>query len=366
MKILSRILSVGIALISFHLFAYAAECRPFDESRDCISLEDTDEQMSGYSNIGTYVYYGYCRIECADAGTFKPVKLKNEDSAIFGKDKNHVFFRVSALEGVSPNSYKIKETGNSDYYLIYDKNTVYLNTILFPQIDPNTFEFLDTSHEDNVSWFKDKNHVYRLIQADSALEDKLEILPNSDPSLFTFGYNITPDAVYWYGKKIDGVDMGSFELLHDGYAKDKNNVYNEGKIMYGADAESFHEADIKGIDIFIYIDKYKSYYGINSSIQELKKEKQNSINSIDQSISTAIKTYETKYPNYAPQPAVPAPGSPEEAELKKFQEEIAKAQQEEADANRQDMMKKGVLAIGILALGSIGYGVIRKRKKGKR
>jgi len=362
MKILIRIFFTLIIFVSFHYLIYGSECA-IDYNNDCLTNDQTDEQMQGYT-IGVGVWYGYCEIKCADKTTFKPIKLKNEEFEFFGKDKNHFFFRDTALEGINPNGYKIKETGKSDYYLIYDKDTVYLNTILFSQIDPATFKFLDTSYETHESWFKDKNHVYRLIEADDSLNNKLEILSDSDPAFFTFGFNITPNAVYWYGKKIEGVDVGSFKVkLEWGneIATDKNNVYEKGEVMYGMDVKSFQMYQVDTNDTGAVFPLSKN------NISIFKKEYPSSAQKIDQSLSTAVKEYETKYPNYTPQPAMPKPDSPEEQALKKFEADVAKAELEETEANKQNMMKLGIIGIvSALGLGGIVYGVMKWMGEGKK
>jgi len=365
MKSLIKIFFMVLILVSFKSFVYGDDCT-INYDNDCLSPSYIDKEMKGYS-IGIGVWYGYCEIKCADKTTFKPIRLKNEEFEFFGKDKNHVFFRLDALKGINPNNYKIKETGEPNYYLIYDKDTVYLNTILFPQIDPATFEFMDTSYENWESWFKDKNHVYRLTNTGNSLENKLEILSDSDPAFFTFGYNITPSTVYWYGKKIEGADVGSMELLHFGFAKDKNNVFFEGKIVYGADVRSFVETAVG--DVNYYVDK-NGFFGDDDgqhylTIPYMNKEYPKDAKITQKSISTAIKTYETKYPNYTPQPAMPKLGSPEEQELKKFQEEVARAKLEEAEENKQNMIKLSIGIVSVLGLGGIVYGVMRWKKRKK-
>ena len=52
-------------------------------------------------------------------------------------------------------------------------------------------------------------------------------------------YFITDDKVFFEGRRIDGATASSFQILHDGYAKDTWTVYYCGEKINGASAESF-------------------------------------------------------------------------------------------------------------------------------
>jgi len=333
---------------------FADECRPFDQTNDCISIEETDDAWEGYT-LGEFVYYGMCQVVCADPKTFKVIKT-SLGFEIYGKDKSHVFFFFFSIDGLNANKFKFKKTELADYYLAYDGINAYLNAMpLPPNADPETFEFLDTSSANNTSWFKDANNVYYLEHKEAKLEEITQVLQGADPSFFLFGYKITSEAVYWYGVKIPKADPKSFELMHMGYAKDKDNVYKDGKVVYGADTKSFHEADIEGINIFIFIDKNKGYFGINAPMKTLKEEHKDSIDSIDQSLKTSVKAYETKYPGYKPKPAQPPAGSPEAAELAKMEAET------QAEQTKQIALWGGSALGGLIVLGGVLW--MWKRKK---
>ena len=235
-------------IFSFLIFlpVIADECDQFDETADCISFDETDEDMSGYT-VGIGVYYNYCHVKCANPSTFEIINAEGINMGIYGKDKNNVYFGIKRLDGISSNNYTIKKVKNDEggYYLAYDDDTVYLNYIRFDQIDPDTFEYLDRSSSERIIYFKDKNHVYELKENYGYNQNILYILKDAAPAhSISDGYEITDTAVYWYGKKIEEADPASFELFHFGYAKDKNNVFFEGKIEYGADAKSFTELEI--------------------------------------------------------------------------------------------------------------------------
>ena len=59
------------------------------------------------------------------------------------------------------------------------------------------------------------------------------------------------------GFKVENVDLNTFKILNDKYAKDKNKVYCGTKEVKGADVESFAAFTIDGEDIIK--DKNKIY-----------------------------------------------------------------------------------------------------------
>ena len=52
-------------------------------------------------------------------------------------------------------------------------------------------------------------------------------------------YNIKNNSIYWINEEIKGVDFKTFEILKNGYSKDKNNVYYKGQKIEEADSETF-------------------------------------------------------------------------------------------------------------------------------
>ena len=335
----------------------------------CTTSEYVDADLSGYSVYEGKAYFRYCIIEGMDPKTIKPLVINGEESSSYGQDKNNVYYQTRILKGLEPNKFNIKNIGRYGV-ILYDNNTVYFDGTDITNVNPD----IETLKEVGGFYYSDKNFLYQQIITDktpSGIENfTFKKIEGGDPNNFKTGYNITPDAVYWYGKKIEGADPGSFEtpiFFDNELARDKNNVYYKEKIMYGMDVKSFQVYSIKvGENSYesYSIDKNRVYdiYG-GSSLYVIKKKFPSESRKIDQSLSSAISTYESKYPSYTPQPAVPAPGSPEEAELKKFQEEVVKAQQEEVKERKQNMIRGGVELVGILLLGGIGYGIVKSRKK---
>jgi hypothetical protein len=363
-------LSIVLSAIFLSSFAEAEEYTDLYNPDKCTTSEYVDVELSGYSVYEGKAYYGYCMIYGMDPKTIKPLIINGEKSLSYGQDKNNVYYQTRILKELIPNKFKIKNIGRYGV-ILYDNNTVYFDGTDITDVNPD----LETLKATGDFYYRDKNFLYHQILTDKTPNDIQNFsfikVAGGDQNNFETGYKITKDAVYWYGKKIEGADPGSFEVVECDYssktAKDKNNVYWSGKLAYGIDSKSFTSLASNCYDKNAVYDTSNNMKML-STFNKLKRDygAENRSKLVDQTLSAAIKTYETKYPNYTPQPAVPAPGSPEEAELKKFQEEIAKAQQEETDANKQDMMKKGIWAIGILAVGGIGYIAIKKRNKRKK
>ena len=317
-------------------------------------------------------YYNDCALTGADPNTFEEIQPND-----YAKDKNQVYYHQYPLLGLNPNKVQIKSYFSPDktwlMYAAYDGNITCLRDACSSEINPNNLSLTN----DEFIWSGKKvfgyvrsEKSYRIC-VDQREEIKYElklIADNADPENFTTGYKITPDAVYWYGKKMEEADVGSFELLHFGFAKDKNNVFFEGNIVYGADPQSFVETPVG--DVNYYVDK-NGFFGDDDgqhylTVPYMNKKYPKDAQITQNSLSSAISTYESKYPNYTPQPAQPALGSPEEAGLKKFQEEVAKAQQEEVKERKQNMIRGSIEFAGILLLGGIGYVVAKRRSEGLR
>jgi len=369
-KILNPLLFLIITLSLFILNPVSIKAF---EWTDCLNTEIVDEDLHSYKIYQGKVYYEYCLLPDLDPKTLHTFAANDPTTFPYAKDKNNVYFQWFKLEKLNPNTFKTKKLAGN-YLVLHDKNNVYINGSYVPNGDAETLEYLDTDNSNGgISYFKDKGQVYKeeldYVDGGDVSHYKISVLDNAYPAFFSFGYNITPDAVYWYGKKIEGVDVGSFEVYdwaqwsHDAqYAHDKNNVYIKDKIVYGVNVRSFQTYDIKRENQ----PTLQLEFDANKAIL-IKKEYPKESSKINQSLSSAIKAYETKYPSYTPQPAMPKPGSPEEQALKKFQADVAKAKLEEAEENKQNMIKIGIISIvSALGLGGIVYGDMRRMGKRKK
>jgi len=357
----------SLLLINCPYYAHAQE---EDGYTGCISSEWTDENLDGYKIYQGKVYHYGCPVKEADPNTFREIPKRDEIPLGMAQDSKSLFFGGNKLEGLHPNSYKTKKVQYYDssddkqkeMYFLFDKDNEYLYDMNVDGVDLNTVEII------NSGYFKDKNNVYEIDYKNNVVNR----IPDANPAFFTFGYNINSDAVYWYGKKIEKADPGSFEVVACDYSsetgKDKNNVYWRGELVYGVDSKSFTSLASNCYDKNAVYDTSNNLKML-STLKELKNgyAADGRENLVNQTLTSAIQTYETKYPNYTPQPAMPKPDSPEEQALKKFEADVAKAELEETEANKQNMMKLGIIGIvSALGLGGIVYGVMKWIGKGKK
>ena len=178
------------------------------------------------------------KVKDVDIESFEPLK---EDRELIGdyyaKDNKYVYFYGKKLKDVLPegfetvkenyvkdskNVYKI-ETEITDSIPISSDNKINTKKISLDGLDVKTFRALENSKDvTSIDYFVDKNNIY---------------------------------YAYENLEKIQGADKNSFEVLGNYIAKDKNNVYYNGKKMENVDSKSF-----KNFGDFIGKDKNRVFY----------------------------------------------------------------------------------------------------------
>ena len=131
---------------------------------------------------------------------------------------------------------------------------VYYETRKVNGVDVNSFEYLKND------FFKDKNNIYYKNKKVEIFKPKnFEVIDyslvkqNEDLYYFTEDENNNTKFVPLESKN---VDIDTFQILDDDYAKDKNNTYYKGKI--------FKEADVKTLD---------KYYNENDNGYKIRDKK---------------------------------------------------------------------------------------------
>jgi len=174
-------------------------------------------------------HFQYVGIEGSDGSTFELVST--DPYARYARDKRYGYYYGKKIEGSDGLSFV--DLGCN---YAHDKYTVYYNGKKIDTADITTFIRPDSYH----SFAKDKNAIYYTGK----------VFENADHSTFTVlndTYAIDKNSVYCSGKSITSAHASSFQLLPDTYrradsspwAKDKNHVYYIGKIIDGADPETF-------------------------------------------------------------------------------------------------------------------------------
>ena len=195
------------------------------------------------------VYYRNKKIEGADKNTFElTYDFKSVVNNYYSKDKNNVYYENKKLKGIDVKTFK-KVSRLVDNFLIEDKNGFYIveedgsvAPIDSKEVDIENLSQLAVKtnlYHDKDSMYFVKNH--KLV--------KIKDAPKVDPynlSTYNDKYINKYDVVYYLDtdegafKKLEKAESHEFRAYGDTeYAKGRRNVYFKGKVLTGADYESF-------------------------------------------------------------------------------------------------------------------------------
>lgn len=206
----------------------------------------------------------------ADSKTFKAYDRE------YGRDKDHVYLRRDVIAGADPATFerlspshynrdkahgyytnKIISSDGANFRVIpwprnkqgyasessnyaRDTTTVYHADKALTGVDLDTFEAVAMFNGNVVT--RDKAHVY----------DSDEPIPGADGSSFVklgsglyfkdrervWARVLAKDSAW---REIPGADAATFEIVLEQYARDKNHVFYEDRIVDGADVATFKE-----------------------------------------------------------------------------------------------------------------------------
>ena len=139
----------------------------------------------------------------------------------FSRDENSLFYCQYKFEDIDFETYEIL----SRYY-IKDKKTVFRvdeeNRKIYPitGIDNRSFEVIEKYYA------KDKRSVYFQGKKIKGCDiETFKVFNNTDV------YSKDKYSVYYKGKKIPEADVHTFEIVDSSNAKDKNKLYEDGKVV---------------------------------------------------------------------------------------------------------------------------------------
>ena len=205
------------------------------------------------------------KVKDVDIESFEPLK---EDRELIGdyyaKDNKYVYFYGKKLKDVLPEGFEtvkenyVKDSKNvykieaeiTDSIPISSDNKINTKKISLDGLDVKTFRALENSKDvTSIDYFVDKNNIYYAYE-------NLEKIQGADKNSFeVLGYYIAKDKnnVYYNGKKMENVDSKSFKNFGNFIGKDKNRVFyiTGNEDIKDADAESF---EIMG-DTYYFKDK---------------------------------------------------------------------------------------------------------------
>lgn len=178
------------------------------EGADPATYEVVGQQ---YAKDKNHAYAYDSVIEGADPATFELVPGDANNSFIWTRDENHVYYRGRVIAGADPRTFKVY-----NFEFGTDAKNLFFRNTLVPGADVTTFEIIHAQHP---SYAKDSKQVY----FGYFLEDK-PIVEGADPATFTL------------------FSKGDYDIP-TGYARDKNHVFYETKLIPEADLATFEVFD---------------------------------------------------------------------------------------------------------------------------
>lgn len=208
---------------------------------------------AGYAKDDKTVFYKGVELEGADAKQFKRVRVGENVFA----DQYRLYFygeTLSSEEKQQTLDFLHDHIGGEDLGNSYSR---YRNRIFFwddgggqavPEmvlidVDPETFVSMDneycewdgkeSTYDPCARYGKDVNKVFRYwFQVKGADPGTFQVLDGA--------FAKDKDFIFYDGKKLDGFDSATFQVLGLGqYGKDENNVVYAGRNIVGADPKTF-------------------------------------------------------------------------------------------------------------------------------
>ena len=237
---------------------------------EIITIEETQEvkelphQYRVVEEDGIYYMY-----DGAFSERFVSHDIENFEfiGGIYAKDKNNIYARAEIVTDADIKTFVVlTDYIAKDQYQAYvgfssikkadltsfqgiaerfskDKDYVFKCDEILKGIDSSTVEFIDTNY------IKDKNGVYFVLDANDGwdkndFDHNYRKILGADKETFVFFsespyYSYDKNGVYHRGGLMEGVDLETFEIVNNDYAKDKNNVDFGDKIVRNVDAPTF-------------------------------------------------------------------------------------------------------------------------------
>lgn len=170
-------------------------------------------------------------------------------------DKNYFYEDQYVLYGIDPKSFVREKIDR--YTIVYDTDTLCVNEMCIEGVTKDGFSIIGKTSGPLYIRYFDKiytiNEGYNIDENNKKTGEIKLLMEGSDPEYFRFGYTITDDAVYWYGKKMEEVDRESFQIIdiYSDYAQDKNYIYDAGEIKEDVDRKSFHQTSYDEVGVYI-------------------------------------------------------------------------------------------------------------------
>lgn len=166
---------------------------------------------------------------------FATFKILNNNYAI---DKDSVFFNGFNIKEADVKTFEILEIP-----LAKDRNFVYYYGVIAKysgkNIDGKTLSVVKSS-DGNIKFLKDKNGIYKDLEAILGRWEKINEKETSDLEDLGNGYSRDRNNIYVFERKSEeNIDIKTFKVLKNGYSRDKNNIYYYGRKVEGIDINDY-------------------------------------------------------------------------------------------------------------------------------
>ncbi|MCA9245948.1 MAG: DKNYY domain-containing protein [Planctomycetales bacterium] len=192
--------------------AHAASFHAFAQPKNAMALFARDRK-----HVYMAVSYTPREITGADAKSFSLIT----NDGLYAKDAKHVYFLGVPILEANPLTFEVLM-----YPFSQDKEDAFIGAAPIPNVDRESWRPLREGWADDC-WERSAN----------------VIRPKPQESIHVNGWSRDANAFYYGREAISGIDVATFEVLSDYYAKDKNNVYSQhyGKLVAikNADASTF-------------------------------------------------------------------------------------------------------------------------------
>ncbi len=184
-------------------------------------------------------YYRNQKINGADVDVFKTI---SNDYAV---SRLHVYYKNVIIKGANPRRFKVFNDG----YCADEKSVFYINKIV-ESANPAKFSLL------KYGYYKDDKSVFYNGKRVSGAN------PDDFTSFKESGFFHCNGNIYLSGNKVEGALYSSFKILSGLYQKDEDNVYVHGRKIEVMDVATFEVAKLKNGKVLDHygIDKKNVYY----------------------------------------------------------------------------------------------------------
>ena len=204
----------------------------------------SEEFFNHYSKDKNNVYLETYIIEGANPETFEIIKEKPS----YSKDKKHLYYSGKKIDEIKDN-LKIMSVGI--FGIIINGNKIYANGSRLDIENPENFKIIknDYYNNPNIIYGKNDKNIYVIIGNGQKIRSR--VIKDADINSFEImeigAYSRDKNNIYFIHSdvvKMKDADKDSFTIGEHGFSYDKNSVYFYGKKIDGINSKGFKIVDL--------------------------------------------------------------------------------------------------------------------------